>query len=335
MLYQSTAKHEPVPPTIHLIIAVAFVGFLITGAQTLLIFFKGDAFCLNEGCEIVESLTVVPPLFFNLAGAVYFLIVFRCFAKGRNGARFWLNSGRLLLLSGMAAEGVLVSFQYYVAQVFCSYCLVVFSIICLMTVLAGMRQIFAGLFVFCAVLAAFSSLQFSPAGSSNEIVLDDGSFAKLEGDGRDGNMYLFYSATCVHCEEVIATLDKEFQCPIRFNPVGEVEELAVDGAVRSSGYLPEVNVRYLKNLGIREIPVLAVQKGGETRILRGKTLILDYLDESCRPQPVSDTGLGESSNISGQSSVLSPGSYYGAPAEDESCGVDVDCEDESSLQSSQ
>lgn len=336
MLYQTSTRHEPVPPAVHLILAVAFIGCLITGAQALLIFFRGDAFCLNEGCEIVESLTAVPPLFFNLAGSVYFFFVFRCFYKGRTGSRFWLNAGRLLLLSGIAAEGVLVGFQYYVAQVFCSYCLIVFSLICLMFLLAGLRQVMAGLFVFAAVLTAFSSLQFSPAGSSKEIQLDDGSFARLAGDKGAADMYLFFSATCVHCEEVIATIDEDFNCGLSFNPVAEVDGISVKDAVAAADYSAEVNKRYLKNLGIREIPVLAVKSGGEIRILKGKKLILGYLDQSCRPQAVPETSQEEFSTMSGQSSEVSSGSYYYTPpVEDESCEVDIDCPDEPAGESGQ
>lgn len=327
MLYQTSAKHVPVPPAIHLIIAVAFIGFVITGAQTLLIFFRGDSLCLNEGCEIVESLTTVPPLFFNLAGAVYFFAVFRCFAKGRRGSGVWLNCGRLMLLSGLATEGVLVSFQHFVAQTFCSYCLIIFSIICLMTILTGLRQIVAGLFVFTAVLVGFSSLQFSPVGSSEMPSLDDGTFARLAGTDRAADMYLFYSASCVHCEEVIDTLDDDLQCGLGFNPVGEVKIIPVPGAVRSAGYSPEVNKRYLKNLGILEIPVLAVKKSGEIRILKGKKLILDYLDANCRPKDLPEAGMEQSSIFSGGSTTMSISPYYTPPVEDESCSVDEECDD--------
>lgn len=328
MLYQNSAKHEPVPQGINLVIAVSVIGFLITGIQSSLIFFRGDAFCLNEGCEIVESLTVVPPIFFNLAGAIYFLLVLRCFSRGLSGSKLWLGAGRLLLLAGLAAEGVLVPYQHYVAQTFCSYCLVIFSLICLMTIFCGLRQVAAGLFVFGAVVTAFSSLQFSPAGMSQEVVLDEGTYARLDGDEQGGKMYLFYSATCVHCEEVIGSLEDEFQCGLRFNPIGEVEAAPLRGAERTAAYSPEVNTRYLKNLGIGSIPVLVAENGGETRILRGKSLILQYLDSSCRADTAPEEVIPQSTALSGQSSQESPGLYYPPPAEEESCGVEVECEDD-------
>ena len=52
----------------------ALIGCLITGAQSLLIYLQGEGVCFNDGCKVVYSLTLVDPLYFNLAGFFYFLI---------------------------------------------------------------------------------------------------------------------------------------------------------------------------------------------------------------------------------------------------------------------
>ena len=117
--------------------------------------------------------------------------------------------------------------------------------------------------------------------------------------------------------------------------MGEVEAVPLEGAVRSSDYYPEVNKRYLQNLGIGAIPVLVAENSGEVRILKGNSQIMQYLESSCRKQSVPEEIPQQSSIISDQSSMLSPGVYSTAPPEDESCGVDVECEDDQQEQGAQ
>ncbi|MCA1764720.1 MAG: hypothetical protein LC633_00430 [Desulfobulbaceae bacterium] len=103
----------------------ALLGCIITAAQIAVILFKGEAFCLNQGCRIVENLTTIPPVYFNLAGLVYFLVIFAAArpTAGRPRPGFdWLST---LLLAGLAAEGMLISYQLVVAQTFCAYCLII------------------------------------------------------------------------------------------------------------------------------------------------------------------------------------------------------------------
>ena len=335
MLEESSyKKYETVPFAINLVILLAFLGLSMTMAQAALIVFRGDILCLNDGCEIVESLTRVPPLFFNLAGAGYFLALLCCFYKGRRGTRSWLNLGRLLLLAGMAAEGVLVSFQQYIAQTFCSYCLMVFGTICLLNLFAGLHQFFRGFCLFAAVVISFSFLEFASGRDYGAAPLASGTFATLD-KGDTVDHYLFFSATCPHCEEVIATLDTEFSCTLHFNPVSPVESVGMDGVMASDSYTPEVNKKFLKNLGISEIPSLAVLDGGTVTVMSGKQRILDYFAAHCNPvvegssvpvpQVRSNAEQLDHTSANGQSSIGST-PYFGAPlGEDESCGIEIDC----------
>ncbi|WP_163335820.1 hypothetical protein [Desulfopila sp. IMCC35008] len=332
MLQQSYKKYEPVPWAISFVILLSFLGVIGTAVQAGLIVLSGDILCLNDGCEIVESLTRVPPLVFNLAGCLYFLILLCCFYNGRNGSKFWLKSGRLLLTAGLAAEGVLVSFQHYIAQVFCSYCLIILGTIVLLNLFVGLRQLFVGLVMFASVVLAFSALEFTPATQADKTDLTDGTYARLHRETADDRLFLFFSATCPHCEDVIATIDESFTCSVNFNPVSEVESIGVAGSVLSGSYSPEINKSFLKNLGISEIPVLMVKSENEVAVRKGKSTILSYLEDNCYPKagenlsaPVpSDYGQNEMS-VQTTSDVSS---YYSQPepVQDESCGVEVDCD---------
>lgn len=302
---------------------LALGGALLAVAQTLLIVFQGDILCLNEGCEIVEKLTTVPPIVFNVAGTLYFLTVFLILWRGAGGAMVWLGLARLLLLVGMTIEGVLIGFQYYVAEAFCSYCLVVFSIIVLLNLLMGWRQILAATAVFSAVLLAFSSLHFTPRSESQGMALDEGVYGHLQKEQSKNGLYLFFSSTCPHCEDVIATLDSSFTCSLNFNPIDSLEEAPLPGLVMSTEYSPAINRGFLKNLGITEIPVLVIKGEGEVRILKGKQLIGQYLNDVCREANEPVEGTSDSSGESGQSTVLP---FFSGESQPDACAVDQDCE---------
>jgi uncharacterized membrane protein len=302
---------------------LALGGALLAAAQVLLIVFQGDILCLNEGCEIVEKLTSVPPIVFNAVGALYFLTLFLVLWWGARGAMEWLGLARLLLLAGMTAEGVLIGFQYYVAEAFCSYCLIVFSIIALLNILMGWRQILAATAVFSAVLLAFSSLHFTPQSESRGMALDKGVYGSLEREQSKNTLNLFFSSTCAHCEDVIATLDSSFTCSLNFNPIDSLNEAPLPGLVMRTEYSPAINKGFLKNLGITEIPALVIQEEGEIRILKGKQLIGQYLDDACKGanETVEDT-----TELSGESSQSTSPPFFSAEPQPDACAVDQDCE---------
>ncbi|NNK12834.1 MAG: hypothetical protein HKP52_01200, partial [Desulfofustis sp.] len=67
----------------------ALIGCLITGVQSVLIYIQGEGVCFNEGCKIADSLTLVDPLYFNLAGFFFFLIVLIGLSRARKGSSLW------------------------------------------------------------------------------------------------------------------------------------------------------------------------------------------------------------------------------------------------------
>ena len=106
-------------------IIVSLLASVLTAVQAFLEYRQENGFCFNGGCEIVESLTTVPPFYFNVAGFLFFQTLFWCFLWGRKGSEYWHKFAKLLLIGGIVAEAVLVFFQYSVVTVFCSYCLII------------------------------------------------------------------------------------------------------------------------------------------------------------------------------------------------------------------
>ena len=85
--------HRP-SPALSLATCIALLAGLLTAAQSGFILLRGDSFCLNDGCRVVEELTRVPPLVVNLAGLLFFLTVLaargpqpRQNGEGRRAAR--------------------------------------------------------------------------------------------------------------------------------------------------------------------------------------------------------------------------------------------------------
>lgn len=304
-------------------ILLALAGVLLTGTQTILIALNQEAICFNEGCAVVDSLTKVPTIYFNLAGFLYFLTIFYLLLRARKGSDGWGQLAKLLLVAGMAAEGVLVAFQYFIVDIFCSYCLIIFCFIVVLNLFTGGKQFFRGLAVFAAVLVAFSVLQFS---SPQKPSLDSGTYGSIAGENDGKQLVFFFSETCPHCEEVIEGIKQQNSCEIRFNPVGRLTVPPIDGIELNESYAPDVNIAFLKNIGINAIPVLMITDQEETRILKGKVRIKEYLGENCGGGLV--VGASEDSSNVSESVGSSDGTMeYLFPDEDENCEVEgaTDC----------
>lgn len=299
-------------------IIVALLASVMTGAQTFLIYSRGQAFCLTGGCEIVESLTLVPSLYFNLAGFLYFQLIFWCLLWGRNGSVYLNKVARIFLTAGLVAEAVLVFFQYAIAQAFCSYCLIVCGCIVLLNILCGLRQIFRGLILASAVLAACFSLQFNVGGVGGQ-PLKAGSIGHVNGVSGRPALYLFFSSTCVHCEAVIEALDGENVCELYFNPIEKLDSFVFPEAELYTEYDPSINLGFLKNLSLDEVPVLVAMGSEGTQVLSGETRIMNYLGENCRQDVSIDY-----SNSTSEIDYTEPSTYM--TLKEEGCGVEEDCE---------
>jgi thiol-disulfide isomerase/thioredoxin len=299
---------------------VAFSGAVLTGLQIVLLVIGKEGICLNEGCKIVDGFPKLPPLYYNVAGCAFFLVLFWSFLKGRKGWGGWSQFCGVLLLAGIASEAVLLFFQYSIVGAFCSYCLIIFSFILLLNALSGLRQLFTASVIFAAVFVVLLSLNLK-AVTGPGVSLESGSYARLgEGEGQP-LLYLFFSETCPHCEKVIEAIEPDNKCTLRFNPVDRIEYFSLPGSSLFSGYDPEVNVGFLKNLEITEIPVLMAREQERTVILQGESRIIRYLTKHCFTGGETDYG--------GSSSASSSGYDYLLPQEkaEEGCSVEQECED--------
>jgi hypothetical protein len=314
-------SREYMTGTMHISRLVALGGSVLTLVQAILLANESDGICFNSGCAIVDSLTRVPPIFFNIGGFVFFQAVFWgiWLARERRQRLWFVN---ILLSAGLAAEGVLICFQHLVAQVFCSYCLIIFSLVLLLNILGGWRQIVTASVVFGAVVVGFFSLQFSGARGDILKELDEGSFAVVAGQAGRQKNYLFFSSTCKYCEKVIESLQEENTCAVSFNPVDTISRFSLDKAQRAGRYDTEVNRRFLQSIGIDQIPVLLSMTETGFQVLRGEVAIKEYLQKTCFGAQ-SATGPAEvigTSPATGFDFILPPG-------QDEGCSVYSDCED--------
>lgn len=216
----------------------ALIGCLLTGVQTLLIYIQGEGVCFNEGCKIVDSLTLVDPLYFNLAGFIFFLLAATGLNRARKGSNLWLRFTSLLLLAGLAAEAVLLAFQILISQVLCSYCLIILSLIVLANLFLGLKQTFKGLVIFSAVLIASFSLDYY-GGVIKPQPLDQGTMARYQPEKFDKRFYLFISSSCSHCQTLLTSLEQNPTCAVDFNPVDTYGAFPFPGPYRLPAISPK------------------------------------------------------------------------------------------------
>ena len=140
---------------------IALIASLLIAVQIGYILYEGSPFCLNGGCKVVEQLTRVSPMVFNVVGLLFFQMIFWGLRVSQGEWRRLPQYVRTLLLTGLAVEGVLISFQYLVANAFCAYCLGILSCIILLNLLLGAKQAAPALLLFVAVALAFASLDLN------------------------------------------------------------------------------------------------------------------------------------------------------------------------------
>jgi thiol-disulfide isomerase/thioredoxin len=281
-MYRQFQK-KPLQAKLSLVVALA--GSLLTLVQIVLLESGLDGICFSEGCEIVDSQTTIQPVFFSFFGLVFFQAVFWCVWAGRRSKELQFYV-RMLLLAGLAAEGVLVSFQYVVIEAFCTYCLIVFSLVVLLNLLHGLHHAVTAAAVFVAVVVAFSTLQFkattSGSGDAGINGLGKGAYAVLPGEENKPKLALFFSSTCPHCERVIKSLQQGASCTISFNPVSKVTKFPLTTLATNEDYDISVNRTFMMSLGKKSIPVLLVEQQEQIQVLSGGNAIMNFLDDSCR-----------------------------------------------------
>jgi len=302
------------------IAAFSLVGSLVVAAQIGAILLAGAAVCLNEGCRVVESLTKIAPLSFNLLGLLYFQTLFWITFLSSRRRGDMSSLAQLLLLAGLAAEGVLLAYQIFVAASFCSYCLVLLTLVFAMNYAAGPKQLLAGLAAFTGIISISSLLSYGPAVLlAKEQNLSAGTFGTKACANPAKELFLFFSADCPHCHQVIAALENCNSCDFHFNPVEEIDAAELSGVQPANVYEPEVNRLFLKLLGIDTIPVLLEKTTDGYALIRGEQRIISYIRQACyRDQSLFYQDPDSTARENGMS-------VFG---EEDECSVTVECEDE-------
>ncbi len=295
-LYQQFLKR---PLAVRVSLAVALGGSLLTLIQIVLLESGLDGICFSGGCEIVDSQTTVSPVFFNFFGLLFFQAIFWAIYAGRRSKELQFYV-RVLLSAALAAEGVLVSFQYLVVETFCTYCLLVFSLVVILNVLHGLQHAVTGIAIFVTVVMAFSTLQFKTTSSESAATgindLGKGSYAVLPGEANKPKLSLFFSSTCPHCERVIKSMQQGTTCAVSFNPVSKVTKFPLTTVLSNEDYDVGINRTFMKSLSQTSIPVLLVENQRQIQLISGGNAIMDFLDTSCR-LPGSTPYLGQSLNL--------------------------------------
>ena len=298
----------------------ALLTALFIAVQMATIILSGEGFCLNQGCEVVESLTKVPPFFINLAGLLFFIGLFVTSRWLQGGPHPKLSWTRLLLFTGLAAEGVLISYQVFVIHTLCSYCLIIFTVILILNLVNGLKQIIISLPVFAAVLIAFSSLNFGQSLLSlKSQTLMSGTFAKTSCISPESQLYLFFSSDCPHCQSVIKILENCNSCEMHFNPIDRIDSLNHPELEHFPDYDPSLNRLVLSLLGIKTIPVLIVQNANGLSLIKGEDTIIDYINQVCFDN--SEPNLYE-----GQSTIEDDSyAYTFEEDQEDGCEIEVEC----------
>ena len=300
---------------------LALSASLVIAVQIIYILANGSAICPNGGCELVERLTSLSPLYFNILGLLYFQIIYWSlrFIKNRSLGGFEIPG--LLLLAGLAAEGVLLAYQLFVAHVVCSYCILIFSFVIILNLVYDRKQLISGVTILIAIIFSFSLLTWLPTRVSSQInSLEHGSYGVKSCAAPSKEIFLIFSSDCAHCINVINALDDCNSCDFYLNPVEKLDAFKVNGLELNASYSPEVNRLMLAILGIKEVPVLVVKNTNGFSFIKGEDNILNYVRRACfDPQPV----------LYFDQSLLPGGQEMTVLTEDGGeCSLDIDCQNQ-------
>ena len=296
-------------------------GFI--SLQIAFILAKGEAFCLNDGCRVVEKLTTIPPLYINLAGLFYFIVLFSTSRWPRARSSNSFNRPRLLLLLGLAVEGVLLNYQIFIIHSFCSYCLIIFSIIAALNILCGWQQIRFSLPLFTVMIASFAVLNFSPASllALRGETLASGTYAVKKCAAPAQKLYFFFSSDCPHCKNVLSVLENCNSCEFHFNPIDKKQTLVIPELEYTPSYSPSLNRVVLSMLDISTIPVLLVQNQDGLTFIKGEESIIRFVSQTCFGQAPEEISIDATL-------YDDPGGMDFFNGQEGECAIEVECLDE-------
>ncbi len=260
------------------IIAIASIGVLLTLGQ-MLMHLRGKEICFNQGCKIVEGVLALDPLVVNGAGALFFLtIIFLVFVIKRRGDLSFLLD--LLLLCAFVAEGLLLSIQLFIAHTFCSYCLLIASLVLLVTISYRGRIAIFGMSFVTIEMAIFSFISL-PFQNLDTLNLNQGTYAVKTCSNPGSVAFLIFSENCPHCKKVLSNLQGCVKCEIHFNPVSKIKKEVLPGLIPIEGYEPQINLLALKIFDINSVPVLIQRTDDGYKIIKGDEKIIEFIHSQC------------------------------------------------------
>ncbi len=221
----------------------------------------GKSICLTEGCKVVAQYVRYGDISILLIGLVTFSVLtilsfLELFANKPNAGSF-IN---LVLIASLACEGFFAGYQAFSIHTPCLFCLIIFAVIVVLGIirlLAGEREIIAGLLSLAAVFSMFYLVL--PASAPVDLPAND-------------HFILFFSRDCKHCAEVIQNLDEK-----------KIEVKHVEVNAYSA---------FLKSMGIDTVPTLMVNVPSQKLFITGKEAILRYL-LACTPSQETGTNNGK------------------------------------------
>ena len=301
---------------------IALIASIGVAVQTLITLFSGSGYCPSQGCKVVESLTLIPPLWMNIMGLIFFQAVFWSLKLLKGKTFFKIDPTGLLLLGGLVFDASLLAYQVFVVQTFCAYCLAIFACVLALNILYGVRQTIWGLTALSVILFSFSILSFAPGtDQTDRFSLKTAAWGVRSCSAPTKEVYLIFSSTCPHCHNVIQSLNQCNSCDLYLNPIDPIDTLNLDGIERVDTFAPQINRHMLELLEIDTIPVLVSKSPDSYDIIRGEGNILNYLRKACfTDEEVLYLDTPISSGEDGIT-VLS--------GESGECSVNFDCPDES------
>lgn len=298
---------------------IALIASIITAIQAFYGFVYGSAICPNSGCKVVEGLSLISPLFFNLLGFVFFQCVFWGVRLQKHKPEMPVDILFVVLISGLVFDSVLFAYQIFVVRTLCGYCLLIFGFVLTLNILYSKRQIITGMAVLGATIFSFSVLTFMPIDvfSQNE-PLKSASYGLKSCSAPTKEIYLIFSSNCPYCKNVLQTLSNCNSCNLYLNPIDKIEPLENLVIELNPGFSPEVNRLVLGVLGIDSVPVLVVKSPEGFRFIRGEKKIVNYVRHACFTE--ADVLYYENSSQSANEGITLLTDQEGE------CSVEIDCD---------
>ncbi len=222
----------------------AIIGLLFVTAEFIVQFF-GFSICQTEGCELVAKQVRFGEWIILLIGSITFLTLLVSHIKFKKNKKIlWGQINLFTLIIALACEGFFTGYQAFRLFAPCYFCLIVFLLIVILGILKfleGEKIVLAG---FGAMAGVFLLLYLIlPVNAADKVP--------------DKPLILFYSNNCKHCREIMEEL--------KFKKI-DIPHVLVDDYSN-----------FLKNVGIKYVPVLFINLPWEKRFIVGASQIREHL----------------------------------------------------------